>query len=199
MITEGTWKARATEGALGYTQGGSEQVGVSMQLLDGPDEGKHITWYGYFTEKTVERTIESLRLMGWEGDSLADLTGIDRNDVFIVIEHEADQQGEIRAKVRWVNGGGGVQMKDRLDEGAAVAFAERMKGAVLAAKSRVKGAAPGTRPANNNGAAAASRAASGGREIPRDDTDIPYLHNECESGSPEGERWTLKQTARVLF
>ena len=39
MIPEGTFRARATEGALGFTSKGSEQIAVSFTLLEGDGEG----------------------------------------------------------------------------------------------------------------------------------------------------------------
>lgn len=154
MIEEGTWKARACDGALGFTSKGTEQIAIDLQLLEGPNTGNHITWYGYFSEATFERTIESLRLLGWKSDDLSDLRGIDANEVSIVIEHEPDLQGEYRARVKWINGLGGVALKDRMDVGAAKAFAARMKGQVLAQKTAAPrtvapkpSAPPGARPA----------------------------------------------------
>ena len=38
-----------------------------------PDVGNSITYFGFFTDKTMKRTIESLRYIGWEGDDLAEL------------------------------------------------------------------------------------------------------------------------------
>lgn len=143
MIEQQTVKARAVEGALGTTNTGKEQVGVSFELLEGPNQGQRITWYGYFTEKTTERTLEALEHCGWQGDDLSDLTGIDANEVYLVIEHEQDDQGEVRARVRWVNSSGGVAMQNRMDPGDAASFAQRMRGEVLArrqAKGQGKGA-----------------------------------------------------------
>lgn len=142
MIAEGNWKARATEAALGFSSKGTQQVAVDLVLLEGDDAGKHITWYGYFSDATFERTIESLRTLGWEGDDLSNLTGIDKNDVYAVIEHEDDLQGQPRARVKWINGSGGLALKERMDAGQAKAFAAQMKGRVLALKQKGGAAAP---------------------------------------------------------
>jgi hypothetical protein len=132
MIPEGTWKARGCEAALGHTGGGKPQVGVDLIILEGPGAGSHITWYGYFTEASFDRTIESLQLCGWKGPDLADLRGIDANEVNVVIAHEPDNDGVIRCKANWINPLGGVVMKDRMDAGAAASFAQSMKGRILA-------------------------------------------------------------------
>lgn len=132
----GVHRAKAVEGALGYTSGGSEQVAVRFGITEGECKGRYITWYGYFTEKTTDRTLESLRACGWEGDDLFALDGITKNEVELVIEEEEGQDGEIRPKVRWVNAAGGLALKSRMPEGDARAFAARMKGAVVAHRQK---------------------------------------------------------------
>lgn len=132
MIEEGAWKARACEGTLAYTGSKNRQVAVDFVLLEGPNEGAHITWYGYFTDDTWERTVDSLRICGWGGADLDDLSGIEANEVRLVIAHEPDLQGELRARVRWVNALGGIAVKERMDAGAARAFSIEMKGRILA-------------------------------------------------------------------
>lgn len=142
MIPEGTWKAKGCEGALGHTAGGKPQIGVDLMILEGPSAGAHITWYGYFTEATFDRTIESLQLLGWKGPDLSDLKGIDKNEVNVVIAHEPDNDGVIRCKANWINPIGGVVMKDRMNAGAAAAFAQEMKGRVLALGAGKRPTAP---------------------------------------------------------
>jgi hypothetical protein len=95
MLSPGYYRARAVEYALGKTQNGTRQVAVRFEVLDeqGAPGGERVTWYGYFTEKTAERTLESLQYCGWEGDDVTDLTGIERNEVQIVVEHE-EYEGE---------------------------------------------------------------------------------------------------------
>jgi hypothetical protein len=132
ILEAGKYRAQAIEAALGETDTGKEQVAVRFRLLDADQE---ITWYGYFTDKTTESTFKALRTAGWKGQDLSDLTDLEAADapeVTLVIEHEADQQGNMRAKVRWVNGTGGLALKKALDPNKAKAFAARMKAQVLA-------------------------------------------------------------------
>lgn len=132
-IQDGTYRARAVGAALGETKGGKEQVAVEFELLtDDLTPGQRITWFGYFTEKTTARTIESLRICGWTGSDLTDLEGIGANEVELVVENE-EWEGKTRAKVQWVNkAGGGLSLAAPLSADKAKAFAARMKGAVLA-------------------------------------------------------------------
>ena len=134
MIAAGKYRARVHKAELGYTQGGREQIGVSFALLD--HDGQFITWYGYFTDKTVERTMESLRHCGWKSDDLSDLEGISDNEVEIVVDHDTDERGK-RAVVRWVNRlGAGVAIKNVMSDDQKKAFAKKMKGAAVASRPR---------------------------------------------------------------
>jgi len=140
MITPGTHRARALSAGLGYSSNGKEQVGVDFQILEGEHEGEHITWWGYFTEATVDKTVEALRTCGWEGDDLCDLTGIEKNHVDLVVqakEFTNPKTGEVRdgVEVRWINRAGGMQMRDKMDQGQAAAFAAKMRGRVVALRS----------------------------------------------------------------
>jgi hypothetical protein len=134
MLEKGFYRARAVEYALGKTEKGNRQVAVRFQTFDSEDRpGEQITWYGYFTEKTAERTLESLQHCGWEGDDITDLAGIERNEVQLVVEHE-EYEGKTHARVAWVNraGGGGIAIKAPLDEAEKVDFAREVKAKLLA-------------------------------------------------------------------
>lgn len=132
-MENGRYRARAIQGALGTTSTGKEQVGVEFQLMDAEgNPTERITWFGYFTDKTLERTVESLRHCGWQGDDLSDLTGIDQNEVSLVIEAE-EYQGNWTPKVRWVNApGSGLALANQLDANTAKTFAQRMRGQIIA-------------------------------------------------------------------
>lgn len=129
MLDPGKYRARAIEGAIGETSTEKEQVTVLFELLDVP--GKTITWYGYWTEATWERTIEALRTMGWTGsdiDDLSELSDPSMPEVYLVIDQEPNEKGVLREKVKWVNkSAGGLAMKTALEPTKARAFAERVK------------------------------------------------------------------------
>lgn len=169
MIPNGTYKAKGVEAALGKASTGTHEVAVLLEVTSGDHAGTRLTWHGYFTEKTTDRTLESLRYLGWEGDDLSKLEGISANEVSIVVERETyeDRDGvtQERAKVRWINGAGGVAIKDRLDDADAIAFAQRMKGHVVAHRTKNK-----TAPAPRNANPPARRPDPGG--FPGD--DVPF-------------------------
>lgn len=138
LIPEGSWKARGGASDLGTAKTGTRQVAVEIVLLEGPAAGQRLTWYGYFgpSDEAFERTIESLELLGWKGDDLSDLSGIGDTEVYAVITHEPDLEGEIKARVAWINEVGGVAMSNRMDAGEKAAFAAEMKGRLLARRQR---------------------------------------------------------------
>jgi hypothetical protein len=146
IIDIGRYTARATEWQMGIAETGTEQVAVTFEVVEeGPFSGHTITWFGFFTEKTSERTIKSLFACGWEGDDLTNLTGLDRNEVEIVVDHDV-HKNERRAKVKWVNrpGAGSFVMKNPMNDAQKKALASKMKGLVLS--MRKEGVAPSRAP-----------------------------------------------------
>jgi hypothetical protein len=134
LIPEGTYTACAVAADVqwGHTSGGKEQIVVPFRILDGEARGRVITWFGFFTDKTWERTMQSLRYAGWTGDDVANLGDLP-NQVEIVIGHE-EYDGKTRAKIQWVNqiGGGKIQLNNPMADGALRKFAAAMR-------SRAKG------------------------------------------------------------
>jgi hypothetical protein len=97
MVGKGAHRARAVEWNLGVAGTGKEQVAVRFQVVAGPDEGLYVAWYGYFnTPENAKRSMASLRHCGWRGNDILDLTGLDANEVEIVVEHDA-HEGTTRA------------------------------------------------------------------------------------------------------
>jgi hypothetical protein len=166
-IQDGRYKARAIEWKLGLTSQGKEQIGVLFQLED----GQTITWYGYFTEKTTERTLDSLDHMGWDGGDISKpLVGLDANEVMLVIENEKNDDGKIYPRVRWVNRiGGGLAMKEELTGNALQNFKQRMQGEILARKQNKPAQKSAPKPAQvrapSNGYSSADYAEDGS-ELP---------------------------------
>jgi hypothetical protein len=185
LIPEGTWRARGVSAALGYTSTDNEQIGVELQFLGDQDDdvdGRHTTWYASFSEKAEVHTLKALRVLGWSGDDLSDLSGIDANEVEAVVVHEEDLQGELRAKVRFINpvGAGGVAMKTKMSEDQAKAFAARMKGRVLALSKAAPPAAAAKPAAGGKPAAKPAAKPAGGKPKnaaavqPPESDDVPF-------------------------
>ena len=192
-LAPGHYKARAIDGDFGVAGTGTKQAAVSFEIADGEAKGQRITWYGYFTPSTSERTIESLRHCGctFPDDRLDNLEGLSSNEVVLVLEEDGtDENGDPRVKVRWVNRlGGGVALGTRLSEQEKRALAAEMRGFVVASRAKAGGAAPtpnaartpplASRPAQST---SAPRAPSGNARGPQEPSrprgsmndDIPY-------------------------
>lgn len=167
---------------FGETKNGNPQVAVNFEILEGEHSGRRITWFGYFTEKTTVRTVESLRYCGFTGNDLAAATYMPlENEVQIVIDHE-EYNGKWSAKVQWVNkaGGGLFKLEKPMDKRGLERFAAQMRGAVGAIPDAPgKKAERAQRPAGNgHGAQPPSPGGppAGWRDSapPPDDSDIPF-------------------------
>ncbi len=156
-ISAGTYRARATGNVVLGTssQKGTPFIELYFTVTQGECAGSSARWTSYFSEKTSERTIEALGYCGWAGDDLSEfndgtLHGLDANEVEIVVDLEEyvdKKTGEPRTsqRVSWVNKAGGsryLNLEGAMAPEAAAAFGEKMRGLVLATKSKSPVAAP---------------------------------------------------------
>lgn len=148
---------------LGASSGkGTPQVVV--RFLDSTT-GEQFTWYGFLTEKTEERTLESLRYCGWRGaDVFGDLHVSATAEVDLVLETE-EWEGKTREKVAWVNRPRGAAAPVGDAQKAQLAARLRAKLAKVDAKLKAEGAAP------SNGAANGYHPPE---PPPPDDADLPF-------------------------
>ena len=169
-----------------------KQVSATFKLLDFPSFTP--IWYGSFSAtvmgnsgKTVaQRTVESLRYMGFKGDDFLELETQKLDQIVsIAIEHEvSDKDGKTYLRVSWVNqiGGGVIKIARPLSDEDKRKFAATMR-ASLAKVPEVDGErySPGadTSASNANGGSTTQPANSGpdfgGGEIPPPiEDDIPF-------------------------
>lgn len=136
MIPAGKYVARAQNAEFGVSgQKGTDQVVVTFEIREGEHKGDVIDWYGFFTEKTGQRTVESLRHCGctFPGDDVFDTAGLGTKDVQIVVEHE-EYKGQTKARVQWVNElGAGLKP---METAAKASFKDRMKATLLLVKQQ---------------------------------------------------------------
>lgn len=164
---------------FGETKDGSPQVAVQFAILDGPHAGRRCTWFGFFTEKSIKRTIESLRFCGFKGDDLAKLPFQPiSQEVSITVEHN-EWDGKTSARVAWVNapGGGGVKLEKPMSKDQLRLFGAKLKGHVKQV-AEVSGSAaeapqPSSRAATNAGGQTEGGWASN-EPPPPSDSDIPW-------------------------
>lgn len=139
MIPAGEYVARATPASeWGESSRGKEECRIKFRIEEGEHKGETITAFQYAsTEANAAITIKSLRICGctFPGDDITDLSGIDANQVRIVVV-EDEWEGTVRMKVKYINPLDGVDFGKPMEGGKRTSFAQRMKGAVIMAKSK---------------------------------------------------------------
>lgn len=136
-ITPGKYRAKAKGHQWGRAKTGTELVRVEFEFTSGPVAGQSIYWDGFFTEKTQERTLESLEACGWDGAGLKELKGLTTKEVELVVELEKNERdGNEYARVKWVNGLNRRAVKQELDQGSLSNLEQRMKGLMLQRKQK---------------------------------------------------------------
>ena len=148
MLPEpGVWKAKATGPASVYeTPAGALMTAIEFEV---PESGARITAYLCLASKAGEiqqNNVRSLReAFGWDGADpfwLCD-TDLSTAEVEIVVELEPDQQGQPRARVKWVNapGAGRAAIPPQGDRRAILAkYGAKLR--AMAGGTPVKPAAP---------------------------------------------------------
>lgn len=180
-LNPGKYRARARWAKLAYTSKKDPQVAAELEILEEGFVGVTVKWFGQFTEKSEDRTLESLRLMGWNNDDLGNMTGIGDTDVEATIGEE-EYQGKTYTKVQFIDPpGGSAQLKAPMSDEQASDFARRMRGAAIASRAKL-GGTPALQQANTMQARTAA-AGGGGQRYPNSaphnapphtDDDIPF-------------------------
>lgn len=178
---------------LGQASTGTDQIAVLFEYVEN-GETKRINWYGYFSDKAVEYANEALEAMGWNPAEhswdyfLLNEKDPEKNPLVgkraqLVLDDEEDlNTGEMRKKVKFVNSlGGGLGLKERMDENSARAFSARMRAKMTGAAPAAPRPKPAARPADRPAAtptqqfseADVARAKAAGVGGP-DDSDVPF-------------------------
>lgn len=141
LIQVGKHKARAMKDSYeaGIDDSGKDYAYLGFEITDGPDKGRAIGRYFYFTDAAKLFSIESLRNTGatFPGGDITDPEGIGDVECLIVIEHET-WEGKTRAKIKYVNKFGGIKAEHKLDDSAKRSFRDRLKADLLATGSKPK-------------------------------------------------------------
>ena len=127
MLREGTYLANvcAFEGVT-YSTNGTPQIAIQFST----PEGTISTWL-YLSEKAAKYTIEKLRILGWTGNDVSEVTMNDlKNEVEIVVAMEDDQNGVSKARVKWINapGGAGIKAGSPMADAQKKALGAKLKG-----------------------------------------------------------------------
>ena len=152
MITEGYYNARPVRikddngvdvwATFGRASTGTQQVLMQFELIDdGEHKGKKLPWFGFFTEGSWERTVESLRHCGFQGNDLHTLNEQKLDQVVSVkVEHETNQSnGRVYVRIAFVNaaGSGAVKLNNPMSRDELRDFSAMMK-------NKIAGVAGGT-------------------------------------------------------
>jgi hypothetical protein len=123
-IPAGRYRGRGIAGSeqYGTTRNGNDQIVIDLDLLD---IGERTSTFLVFSNDSAPYSIDRLRALGWSTNDLTNLAGIDRNEVDVEVKYEM-YQGEEKMKVQILTGGG-VVLKDKLDDKGKKAFAARYK------------------------------------------------------------------------
>jgi hypothetical protein len=159
--------AKVVAHQLGESSTGTPHVAVLFENA----EGARITWYGYLSDAALERTLSSLRILGFDPsqhngmlDVLHGTQLLVSREAELVVETEV-YNGEPREKVKWVNEVGGGMGKG-MEADKAKGFAASLRQKILSAQPPKPNAKPG--PARQPAAAAVPAGA-----IDPDD-DLPF-------------------------
>lgn len=125
---EGDYKVKCVAHKFGRAGTGTEQIGIRLAVVEGPHKGTHFIYYGFFTDNTIEHTIKAMRALGFTGDDVRDVRSMYTSEAIAVVAHEADRDGKVRERVRWINGAD-VVMNDVMSPQELSGFAQRMRGA----------------------------------------------------------------------
>lgn len=133
-------------GRSGQSGQGSEQIALDVNI---PELERNFTTFLSFSDKAAPYSIERLRALGWTGDDISDLRGIDQNDVDVQIKYEMFE-GKEQMRVQIATGGGGrIELKNVMTDRDKRDFSARMR-------AFLKGA-PAAHSAAHSAAPAASR------------------------------------------
>jgi hypothetical protein len=138
----GTWTARAVS-AKADKKGANKTpcVTVALKITEGTFEGEKVYSDLWLTEKPFDRSIESLRNLGWKGDDLRDLSTVN-GECEVVLEEE-EYNGKVQTKVKWINALGGG--KPKLEATELGTLADSLKSRIQAS-DRARSAGAGRTP-----------------------------------------------------
>lgn len=158
LIPEGYYQARAVRikdnygddvwARWGRAKTGTHQIVMKFQVTtDGEYKSKQLLWFGFFTDKSWERTFESLQYCGFQGDDMSTLDEqtLDR-EVSIKVEHVESETGDRKyARVAFVNASNTVGLANPMSRDEIRDFAAMMKGRIAGKRGGTSAPAPSPR------------------------------------------------------
>lgn len=112
---------------------GTPQVEVDFEVTDGPEDGATLKHFMYLSDAAIQYTVKDLRTLGWKGDDVSNITGLDRK-VELVLEPE-EYKGQTRDKVKFINDPTDRPGSQGIDNPGA--FAASLKGKIAQADRNI--------------------------------------------------------------
>lgn len=146
-IPDGKYRGRARSAPATLIESGKGTPGLSVEIDFTTQDGAQtsLTWTGWLSDGPFDRTIESLRYMGWEGDNLENVTGLDKNEVELVIENE-EYEGNVYPRIQFINRIGGA-LGAKMTADKAKTFAAAMRNRIRALDASKGGSTKPSAPA----------------------------------------------------
>lgn len=132
MIEEGKYEATVKTYNIVQNSKGDLQAVITFYVSQKAGE---ISYYGGFSEKGREYTINNLITCGLKGNNPAGELELGKK-VEIVVKHE-EYEGKTRAKVKFINPIGGGAFKNLVSKDLALAKLSELEGAVMGARQRL--------------------------------------------------------------
>jgi hypothetical protein len=171
LLGAGRHRVQVVSHILRKSSGGTPSVAVLFESQE--TIGDRITWDGYLTDAALERTLASLKILGWDpaehDGKIETLHGTDvlkGAEAEIVVELE-EYNGQARPKVKWVNAVGGGGLGEGMDAEDVIAFSASLRQKVLSARAPTPNAKPG--PARQPAAVSANS-----KPLSDPDDDLPF-------------------------
>lgn len=80
-----------------------ERIGIKLEVTEGPEVGKSGWYNGSLSEGWAERTIEAMKLLGWDGSDWENFTGLGTTLATGVMVQEEWPKGTIKEVFKYVN------------------------------------------------------------------------------------------------
>jgi len=127
-VPDGAYRAAFGGYKLGFSSAGNEQIGILFELLDDPQKGRELIWYGSFSEAAFPITWRALRALGWQGKAIATFAEDVKvgHVVSIVVESESFD-GKTRNRIVFINRAGGIPMRDQMNPAQRQTFAKKVQ------------------------------------------------------------------------
>jgi len=140
-MRSGRFKARGIKGSEQFGEAGENKTLQIAVDLDIPELGRSVTTFLFMSPAAAPYSVERLRALGWKGENITDLSGIDANEVEVEVRSEM-YQGKQQWRVEILTGPGRVTLSNTIDKAA---FAARFASLGLGLK------AGGSAPTNTAG------------------------------------------------